>query len=750
MLDLLDALDEEHPFRSLDRTQHRQYTYQAFVRLLLSETRVQPVIAVFEDLHWNDSLSLGLLNRLVDGAKDARLLLVVSYRPEYRDEWRNRPNYRQLHLDPLASESLAELLEALLGSDPSLPAVESFLVERASGNPFFIEEIVRVLVDTGVLEGARGSYHLARPFASIEVPPTVQAVLAARIDALPAAEKRLLHEAAVIGHDTPFTLLHAICGLTEDELRGLLDNLQAAEFLYATQLFPDLQYTFKHSLTHEVTYRGVLHERRRNIHARVVDAIEKLYAGRLGEQVERLAHHAVRAELQEKAVHYLRQAGAKAAARSALSDARTWLEKALSILKALPETQTALEHAFEIRLELRPVLRQLGEVRQMLEHLREAEVLAERLRDDHRRGQVCALMTSVQSTLDELDEALATGTRALEIARRLGDLRLSVLATSQLEQAHYYRGEYEHVIEIATENLAAIPTQWAHEYFGLAVPPSVFVRALLIMSFAELGRFAEAAKYEAEAIQLAQPTGHAHTVAWAHFAASTLHLLKGDWAKALSRAEKWIAVLHTGNVAIQLPWAVASSAWALAQIGEESEALNRIREGEQLLERQVATGMVAHRSWAYHAAGRACLLLGQLDEACRLGQRSVEFSQRQPGFAAHALRLLGDIATHPERFDAESGAAHYQEALQLAQVNGMYPLVAHCHLGLGKLYCRTGQPEHARENLTTAMTMYREMDMGFWLKHGEADMMNSGDVEPRVRPAVEILGLRPDSEDARP
>ena len=638
VLDLLDALDDEHPFRSLDLLQHRQYTYQAVVRLLLSESRVQPVVAVFEDLHWNDALTLGLLNELVVAAQNARLLLVVSYRPEYRDEWRNRPNYRQLRLDPLASESLAEFLQALLGSDPSLPTLKSFLVERASGNPFFVEEIVRSLVDTGVLEGARGSYRLARPFSSIEVPPTVQAVLAARIDALPAAEKHLLQEAAVIGHDVPFALLHAICGLTEDKLRGLLDNLQAAEFLYATQLFPDLQYTFKHSLTHDVTYSGVLHERRRDIHARVVDAMEKLYADRLGEQVERLAHHAVRGELQEKAVHYLRQAGAKAAARSALSDARAWFEQALDVLKSLPESQATLEQAFEIRLELRPVLRQLGEVRQMLEHLREAEALAERLKDDRRRGQVCAFMTTVLSTLDELDEALVTGTRALEIARRLGDLRLSIVATSYLEQAYYYRGEYEHVVEIATENLAALPAEWVHEYFGMAVPASVFGRAWLIMSLAELGRFAEAAKYEAEAIQLAEPTQHAHTIGWAHFAASMLHLFKGDWAKARLLVEHWINDASDWNVAVLLPWAVAASAWALAQIGEASEALSRVREGEQLLERQAARGIVGHRGWAYHAVSRACLLLGRLDEARRLGDRSVESSQRQPGFAAHALR----------------------------------------------------------------------------------------------------------------
>ena len=350
MLDLLDALDENDPFRSLDLVQHRQYTYQAVVRLLLSESRVQPFVVVFEDLHWNDSLSLGLLSELVVALQDARLLLVVSYRPaEYRDEWRNRPNYRQVRLDPLASEGLAQFLEALLGSDPTLATLKSFLVGRASGNPFFAEEIVRGLVATGMLEGARGGYRLARPFSGVEIPPTVQAVLAARVDALPPADKHLLQEAAVIGHDVPFALLHAICGLTEDKLRGLLDNLQAAEFLYSSRLFPELQYTFKHALTHDVTYSGVLHERRREIHARVVNATEALYADRLSEQVERLAYHTVQGELKEKAAHYLRQAGAKAAARSAVAAARTWFEQALDVLKSLPESQATMEHAFEIR-----------------------------------------------------------------------------------------------------------------------------------------------------------------------------------------------------------------------------------------------------------------------------------------------------------------------------------------------------------------------------------------------------------------
>jgi class 3 adenylate cyclase/tetratricopeptide (TPR) repeat protein len=718
VLDLLDSLEEHHPFRSLDLIQHRQCTYQAVVSLLLRESRVQPVVAVFEELQWNDSLSLGLLNELVVATQDSRLLLVVCYRPEYRNQWRNRPNYHELHLGPLASDGLAEFLQVLLGSDPSLDKLKHFLAERANGNPFFVEEIVRSLIDTDVIEGKSGSYRLARPFSSTEVPPTVRAVLAARIDALPATDKRLLEEMAVIGPNIPFTLLHEICGLKDNELRGLLDDLEAAEFLYPTQLFPDLEYTFKHPLTHDVTYSGVLHERRREIHARVVEGIEKLYADRLGEQVERLAHHAVQGERQEKAVRYLRQAGAKAVVRSALPEARACFEQALGFLNSLQEDEAALESAFEIRLELRPVLRQLGEVRQMLNQLREAEALAERLKDDHRRGQVCSFMTTVLSTLDELDEAVVTGIRALEIAKRRADLRLGVVATSCLEEAYYYRGEYERVVEIAAEILPAVPAEWGHEYFGLALPPSVFGRSWLIMSLAELGKFAEATKYKAEAIQLAEQTQHAHTIGWAHLAASMLDLSRGDWVEARSLVDHWMSVPGTLNVAMLLPWAIASSAWVLAQAGETEEALNRLREGERLLELHAASGIVGHRSWAYQALGRACLLLGRLDEAQRLGCLSIESAHHQPGFRAHALRLLGDLATHPDQFDAESGEAHYQQALALAELHGMRPLVAHCRFGLGKLYDRIGQPEHARENIIAATKLYQDMDMHFWLEAG--------------------------------
>jgi tetratricopeptide (TPR) repeat protein len=287
---------------------------------------------------------------------------------------------------------------------------------------------------------------------------------------------------------------------------------------------------------------------------------------------------------------------------------------------------------------------------------------------------------------------------------------------------HYYRGEYERMVALATDNLAVLPADWVSENFGLGAPPSVSDRFWLMMSLAELGRFSEAVEAAAAAIRLAEPTQHAYTVGLAHIGAGEVHLRRGDWATARPLFEHSTAVLMAGNVAVLLAHTIASSAWVLAQLGEASEALSRLREGEQLQERQNASGHVGLRGWRYLGLGRAGLVLGRLDDARRLGDRAVESAPRQPGVAAHALHLLGDVATHPDRFDAERGEAHYGQALALAEPRGMRPLVAHCHLGLGKLYRRTDKREQATEHLITATTMYREMDMRFWLEQAEAEM----------------------------
>ena len=309
LLWVLDALPKEHEFMALEAAERRTRTLEAVKRVLLRESRAQPLLLVFEDLHWIDAETQALIDALIESLPTAPILLAVNYRPEYRQPWGNKSYYRQLRIDALPPDTARELLETLLGDHPALHPLRRLLIERTEGNPLFLEESVRALVEMEVLVGERGAYRLGKDAAGMQIPATVQAILAARIDRLPPDDKRLLQVASVIGKDLPWSLLLETAEQSEDQLRGGLARLQAAEFVYEAKLFPDLEYTFKHALTQEVAYGSLLQERRRGLHAQIVGAIERLHADRLGEYADRLAHHAFRGELWEKAFHYLREIG---------------------------------------------------------------------------------------------------------------------------------------------------------------------------------------------------------------------------------------------------------------------------------------------------------------------------------------------------------------------------------------------------------------------------------------------------------
>ena len=526
-----------------------------------------------------------VLDSLVESLPTARLLLLVNYRPEYQHSWASKTFYSQLRLDPLPTESAEELLQSLLGNDPSLQTLKQLLIARTEGNPFFLEESVRTLVETRVLEGERDRYRLAIPVESIQVPATVQAVLAARIDRLPAEEKRLLQSAAVIGDDIPFTLLSAIAELPEEELRRGLVHLQAAEFLYEAKLFPDLEYTFKHGLTCQVAYGSLLQDRRRSMHAAVVEGIERLYAGRLTEQVERLAYHALRGEVWDKAVSYSRQAGGKAANRSAHSEAVTYLQQALEALKHSPENRRTLEQAIDIRLDLRNSLQPLGEQAKLLERMREAEALAESLNDQGRLGQVSAYLSGyfVQAGDDAL-QAIETGQRALAIASAIDDFSLRIQANHFLGSAHYRRGEYDQAIEHFRGNVDALVGDQIYERFGLVFLASVGSRYQLVLLFSDRGEFTEASIHANEVVRIAEVVNHPYNLYTAYFAVGCMHLRKGAIDKAIAALERSLELCRSWDIQQNILRVAAVLGNAYAAIGRVGEALpvldlakNRVR-----------------------------------------------------------------------------------------------------------------------------------------------------------------------------
>ena len=680
---------------------------------------MQPLLLVFENLHWIDAETQAVLDSLIDSLPTARLLLLVNYRPEYQHGWGNKTYYTQLRLDPLPPASAEELLQALLGDDPSLVPLKRLLVERTEGNPFFLEESVRALVETGVLVGERGAYRLAKSLESLQVPATVQAVLAARIDRLPPEEKRLLQTTAVIGTEVPFALLQAIVELSEAELRRGLGHLQAAEFLYETSLFPELEYTFKHALTHEVAYGSLLQERRRALHAGIVEAIERLSADRLTEQVERLAQHAFRGEVWDKAVAYGRQAGTKALARSALQEAVACFEQALEALKHLPESRATQEQAIDLRFGLRNALMQLGEMRQMLDYLREAATLAEALDDQPRLGRVSAYLCRYFSDRGDHGGAVKSGQHALAVAETLGDVALQVMAHHYLGIAYHLLGDHRRAMGLLRSNVESLGSDLLRERFGLVGLVSVVSRDWLARCLAELGAFSEGSAHAEEAVQIAEAVDHPNSLVHAYLGLGFLSLRQRDLSRAIPMLERGLDLCRVYNIRFWFPETAAALGCAYACAGRVAEALPLLEQAEQ---RGAALGTMGGQSLRMGYVSEAYLLAGRMQEAAQIAGRALDLARahKERGHEAWALRLFGEVATHQAPPEVAPAAHHYGQALALAEALGMRPLQAHCHLGLGTLYAKIGRTEHARAELSTAIDLYRAMAMTFWLPEAEA------------------------------
>jgi class 3 adenylate cyclase/tetratricopeptide (TPR) repeat protein len=719
ILALLDVPVEEAQWRVLDPPQRRRQTLEAVKHLLIRESQGQPVLLVFEDLHWIDSETQALLDSIVESLPTARLLLLVNYRPEYQHGWGSKTYYTQLRLDPLPEARADELLQILVGDDPSVAPLKPLLIARTACNPFFLEESVRTLRETGVLVGECGAYRLEKPLDALQVPATVQAVLAARIDRLPPEDKHLLQTAAVIGLEVPGPLLQVIAELSEDTLHRGLAHLQSAEFLYETRLFPEHEYTFKHALTHEVAYSSLLLERRRALHARIVDALEALAGDRPSEQVERLAHHALRGEVWDKALVYGRQAGEKAMARSAHREAVGYFEQAISALPHLPDTRNTREQAIDLRLSLRSALAPSGDMGRILALLREAESLAAALDDPHRLGQVSDFLSRHFHNLGVYDQAITAAQRALTLATAGAEVVLQALANERLGHAYHAKGDYRRAIDCFGQTVASLGGARRHERFGRANLPAVTSRAWLACCHAELGTFVEGRTLGEEGLRVAEAVAHPGSLMWALWGIGLPALRQGDLPRTLPILERAVGICQDADLSLYFPLIAVALGAAYALAGRGADAVPLLM---QAMEQATAMEIIEDQALCGLSLGEAQLLAGRLEEAQALAERTLTHARehQERGNQVYVLRLLGDIVARRDPPESTQAAAHYQQALALAEELGMRPLQAHGHRGLGTLYAKMGQREQARVALSTAIAMYRAMDMTFWLPQAEA------------------------------
>ncbi len=720
LLSLLEIPVEDAAWGQLDPPQRRQRTLDAVKRLLLRESQVQPLMLLFEDLHWIDAETQVLLDGLVESLPTARLLLLVNYRPEYQHGWGSKTYYTQLRLDPLRSESAEDLLQALLGADGGLQPLKQLLIERTEGNPFFLEESVRTLVETQALVGERGAHRLVKALRTIQVPATVQAILAARIDRLPPEDKRLLQSAAVIGHAVPFALLQAITEETDEQFRHRLARLQAAEFLYETALFPDLEYTFRHALTLEVAYQSLPRERRCALHEQVLHALERQWAGRDQEKIELRAHHAERAELWDQAARYLYQVGEKAFAQARYQACATACQAAIEALDRLGDAAD-LTLKLDAYLELWSARSIIGQDDGLGQVGEKAEALARALDDGPRLAQV--QLRHAQAVAHEgvmpgtLQSAIEKAREAFERADP-GDLRTRSYARFILGHACRDLGRVAEALREFGAGLALFEQvdRYGAEP-GLVFPIYVSLSAWRSEAHAALGDFQPAFVSAREALRVATEIHHPTSLAVANRYLGYIHSLRGQMETALPFLERALAIAREHELFQATIFTSAYLAYALVLLGERERGLECLA---RALKR--SSGVITPRWWHFGTVTASAYLAAGCPEEARTEIRlglAAATERNAWGHRATWLRLEAQVLQQTDPADARD---RLEEALSLAVELGMHPEVAHCHLGLGKLYRRTGKSEQANEHLTTATTMYREMDMTYWLEQAGPEL----------------------------
>jgi class 3 adenylate cyclase/tetratricopeptide (TPR) repeat protein len=688
----------------------RARTIETFVQLCLHRSRQGPLLLVVEDLHWVDTSSHACLAALVDRLAGVPILLLVTARPGYWPPWMDKSYATQLVLQPLSVPESQTVFQAALGTTTLPQALVHTIVQQAEGNPFFLEEFARVAVE----HGSQSS--------TLAVPETVQAVLAARIDRLPPAAKRLLQLAAVIGREVGLPLLQAAAALPAEALHLHLGQLQNAEFLYETQLVPEVAYTFQHALTQEVAYASLGQRTRQQMHGHLAQVLEAQFPAVVQVQPALLAYHTLRAEMWDKALIYGRQAGEQALARSAYPEAMVAFEQALGALQHLPESRAMGELAIDLRLAMDEALWRLGDWERVPASLREAEALAERLGDQRRLAHVFSEMADGLRILSDYAPALRAGQRALTLAIALGDNALQVEASIQLGLIYYHRGDYGRAIEALRQTITPLARHSHRKRHDRPDAPAVWPWSWLLVCLSQVGAFAEGHAMRADVLRLAEALEHPFSRAVAAFGVGELSLRQGDLLQAIAVFERGLAVCQSHDLRDWLPTLAAPVGYAYALAGRLPEALT-------LLEQAIGQ-CEAMRGGALEAAfviwlGEAYLLAGRLDEAYTQAQRALEFSRahQERGNEAYALRLLGEVVAQRHPPPGERAEAHYRQALALAKELGMRPLVAHCHQGLGVLYATIGQREQAHAALSTAIALYRDMGMHFWLPQAEATLV---------------------------
>lgn len=697
-------MDSERPGTSTP-DEIRERTAEVLHRMCASASLQRPLVLVIEDLQWIDPASENLRS-MFEALSNRPLLLVLTYRPDYPAARLDQFRATQISLQPLGEEESRRLLHGILPSNRLPDTIIREILDRADGNPFFLEELGRTFREGG------------SPSARYDVPHTVQEVLLARINRLPERERGVLQSAAAIGRKVPLSLLAAIAEPEGRDLAASLSLLRTGEFLQQTSVAPEVELTFKHALTHQVTYDGIDHRRRRVLHARIVAAIEQLYPERLADLAERLADHALLGDVRDKAVDYLRLAGARAFARGGVEESLDRFEKALSLTEGLPDTPDNGRRAIDARLDLHSPLIVLGQVDRLIRLHQESEAIARRVDDPPRRGQVLWRMAHYSWMDARYRDGITCAEQALDIASATGNATLRVAAMFASALNRFSLGLYREAMR-SFEDLADGPdAEIARRLLALTVPAYVSSCGWLGHCWSFLGDPRRGLTYARRAEQAADASNHPQAQAISYTLGALPLIYMGNLAQGVEQAERALELCKSRGLILWFPGASVTYGWALALAGRATEALPHLEAGTFV----EMAGRRNFLSLMYVWWAEGLLLAGKHDDATQKIARAIELAKQchEDGYLSEALLGSARILASAEPLRLEPAVAAYHDASQHAERLGQRALLARVQLGLGQLYRRARRAGEARAHLRTAAAELEAMGLGLWLAEAEA------------------------------
>ncbi|MHC1744473.1 MAG: adenylate/guanylate cyclase domain-containing protein [Syntrophobacteraceae bacterium] len=705
--ELLSVKVDDEAFVQLRPQQKRLRTFDAVRDLLLFASEEKPLVLAVEDLHWIDKTSEELLSYLIDFLPNSRVLIILLYRPEYTHPWGNKSYFSQIGLGQLDNTSSHELVRSILDDGDLSSELTRLILDKSAGNPLYIEEFTRSLLEGGVILKREGEYVLNPESPTILVPDSLQGLIASRIDRLEENIKKTVQVASVIGKDFAYRILQVTTGM-QDELRSSLLNLQGMEFIYKKTLFPELEYIFKHALTQEVAYNSLLVARRKELHRKIGEAMREIYGERVNEYSGIISEHFLRGEDWERAFIYLNKAGDAAARLFAHTEARVHYSRALEVLAKLEPTVANRRRRVDTIIKLSLSSWRAHAPDQNLSLLMEAEEATRALsgpeglsaEDTHRLARVHFWLGRVRYLRGDVGEAIHTFMQMMPVAQASQDPELIAIPSCAIGQAMEVLGylpKARHLLEQAIPLLEAT-ANWAE-----------WVQAMgfLGTALSGMGQCAAGVEKTQQALARAQELHSMTGVSISYSTMSFAHLFSGDLPLAVTTAQAAVKAAEESGDRIYRYVGYGLWAWAAGRLGQVETAAVCLTRSLQAAEELGGQVILADVFSAVRA--EVALHAQDLDEALTMAEQGVTIARAIEGIfgEGYARRVWGQALMRRTPPDWGGAELQLSESARLLESGENRMEMARSLTLLGSVCLELGRPTEAAEQWRKAAAQFR-------------------------------------------